>query len=87
MSTKPWSPPVPDEQMIAEAQTENTMRSIVEWRTYAGGRSRVGLDKDGSVLVRTCGRGPSRLEDDPDLTSQETIETGSQVVGEDDEWA
>jgi hypothetical protein len=84
MTTQPYRHPVPDDQTWVEAQTEDTMRSIVEWREIPGGRSRVGLDEDGNVRVGACGYD---REDDPALIAQDEIETGSQVVGADDEWA
>lgn len=81
---QPYRHPVPDDQTWAEAQMEDTMRSIVEWRLVAGGLSKVALDKDGEVLLRAC-----RFDREPDPTrvAQDLIDTGSQVVGADDEWA
>ena len=80
MTIPKWNPPVPDAQMIAEARTEDRMRSIVQWRDVPGTDSTVGLDRDGEVVVIACGR--------PSTTAQpEDAETWSQVVGEDDEYA
>ncbi|KQY58362.1 hypothetical protein ASD11_01455 [Aeromicrobium sp. Root495] len=84
--TKPYRHPVPDEQTWAEAQMENISRSIVEWRVVAGGLSKIALDKNGKVLLRAC-RLNAASDRDPVLVAQDTIETGSQVVGADDEWA
>lgn len=83
---KKWNPPVPDQQMIVEAQIENTMRDIVEWRDVPGTDSRQALDKDGNVMILACGRRDSRAVD-PNLASQDLMETGSQVIGPDDDWA
>lgn len=82
--TQPYRHPVADEQTWAEAQAEDTMRSIVEWRVVAGGQSKVGYDADGNARVRACG---FDRQESPVRLAQDAIETGSQVVGADDEWA
>jgi hypothetical protein len=84
MTTQPYRHPVADEQTWAEAIYEDKMRSVVEVREIAGGLSEVGLNAKGDVVFRACGR---RYEPDPVIVAQDTIETGSQVVGADDEWA
>ncbi|MFI5426109.1 hypothetical protein [Aeromicrobium sp. UC242_57] len=43
----------------------------------------IGVDADGNFRMRACGR----YEPDPVTAAQDAIETGSQVVGADDEWA
>ena len=84
MTLQTYRHPVADEQTWNEALTENEMRSIVEWREVAGGRSEIGLDKHGRVRTLGCRVGG---DSDPSLVAQDLMETGSQVVGADDEWA
>lgn len=50
-----------------------------------GVSSWVGIDIDGEAQVSACSR--SGWEPDPTREAQDAIETGSQVVGADDEWA
>lgn len=83
MTTRPYRHPVIDEQTWSEALFEEEMRSVVEVRPIAGGLSEVGLDQHGDVVYTACGRS----QPDPVRTAQDIIETGSQVVGADDEWA
>jgi hypothetical protein len=50
-----------------------------------GASSWVGVDSDGEVHVSACSRRGS--QPDPTRAAQDAMETGSQVVGADDEWA
>ncbi|MFC5676024.1 hypothetical protein [Aeromicrobium endophyticum] len=84
MTTQPYRHPVADEQTWNDALYEDLERSIVETRTSCDGQVTTFLDKDGVVLAFGCGR---RREPHPVYVAQDTIETGSQVVGADDEWA
>jgi hypothetical protein len=84
MTPHPYRHPVADEQTWVQALLENEMRSVVEVREIAGGRSEVGLNAQGDVVYVGCGR---RRDPDPVYVAQDAIETGSQVVGADDEWA
>jgi hypothetical protein len=84
MTTHPYRHPIIDEQTWNDALYEDLERSIVETRTSRDGLVTTLLDKDGEVLAFGCGR---RLEPDPVRLAQDIIETGSQVVGADDEWA
>jgi len=83
MTLQPYRHPVVDEQTWSEAIFEDRMRSVVEVREIAGGQSEIGLDRNGDVVYRACGRHTP----DPVRVAQDAIETGSQVVGADDEWA
>lgn len=69
-----------DDEIIEGLQLDHPNLTFTKVRGYD---SWCGVNSDGDVRVIACGR----YEPDPVTAAQDAIETGSQVVGADDEWA